>query len=630
MAKMLEPFEAKEYDISISAVADEMRLAYALESRYLELYYLREPWEELWRELFAYMLPEREFVMHWFENGGLSRTDGAKGYIKRIGQRIHDSTAPNALLLLAAGIQGYVVSQQERWFRLNFPHPAMMDLEGARLWLQETEEVIYDDLNRSNFYGEISPLILDSACSGTASQRFFYDDTQDRAVYTTMHPIEILVDENHLQEVDTVFRVFRLNKRQALQHFGPDKLSARILKTESVTESFTFLHAVFPRGDTDASMGLRPRDLGSVLSTDAPYISVYKELKSGMTAGGVSFARGEDGINFGAEPDKILSVGGFREFPYAVWRWDKDTLSKYGTGPGRRNLPQVRQLNHFAELLKTSAHLAARPPYNVPSTLQGAPRLTPHGYNYYTDPAAKIEPILNAVGQYPIGKDREEVLQNGLRESFGIDFFLLISNITATGASKTATEVMELQSEKAAVLASVMRRMGPEYLERVLDWNFHQAMKRDRLPPVPDALREYSGTRYGRLKVDYVGPLAQAQKRLATVQGPLRVVQSLVELLTLKPDAIDVLDIDEIVRMIALDGGMQVQTVRSIEEVQRMRQIAAQRAAQQQFLEDQESAATAHRNFAMGDAQAAGAEGQAAGGGVPAHGATVLPMPAAR
>ena len=624
MADVMEPFVDNELDVTISAVRHEETLARHLDDTLYELRYERYPWEELWREIFAYVLPEREFLLHWFEqNMGTSNRDGAKGYIKRIGLNIHDSTAPNALQLLAAGIQGYVVSEQERWFRFVFPYPEMMEIPGVRVWVQEVENLMYEALARSNFYSQLSPLILDAASCGTATQFFNYDDKSGKAVFSTQFPVQIFIQENARGEVDTVYRIFRLTRRQAIQQFGEERLSRFVLDSKSATESFQFLHAVFPRGDKDHSIGLHDRAEGSILDTDAPWISVYKEIDAGPLNNSTPGSFGtDDGVTRGAEMDKVISVGGYWEFPYAVWRWDTDPLSVYGLSPSRRMLPQIRQLNFMGELLKSGAQLAVRPPWMIPSQLQGRARLTPHAFNYVSDPKAKIEPILNAVGHYPIGQDREADLRQQLNEAFGVDYFLLMARITAQGQSKTATEVLELQSEKAAVLASVKRRMGSDFLEKVIDWLFRQENKRGRLPTPPRALVE-AARRKGAtsLKIDYIGPLAQAQRRHGLVHGRLQILQAIAQYFPMKPEMMDAIKWTELTRAVLLEGGFGADMVHSVAEIEQLREIAMKRAAKQQALEDTESMSRSHRNMESGAGGAAGAEAQPA---------TVLPAPPAR
>ena len=613
----MAPRTQQDHDVNRAAIRDERLLAEMIDMRFAEMQEERRPYEEIWREIVSYVLPEREYMLKWYE-GAPNTTEASRAYVKRIGQNVNDSTPVSSLLLLAAGIQGYVVSEQDRWFRLEFSRPDQIELPGAREWLQEAENAIYMSLSHSNFYSEISPLILDAASVGTATMRSHYDEQHQRSVYATLPPSEVYIAQNDLRVIDTVFRQFSLTRRNAILHFGKENLSRRILESKSYTDKYPFVHAVFPRTAQDVNMGLKPRNLESIAAVDAPYISIYKEYSGGGPYDRSRRPGGGAAAQFRApdEKDKIVSVGGFREFPYSVWRWDRDSIGVYGTSPCRRMLPQIRDLNHFAGLLKQSAMLHVRPPFMVPSTLQGQARLTPGAYNYFTDPTQRIEAITAPSGDYPVGADREDRLRQQVRETLGVDYFVMISQVTALGQSKTATEIMELQSEKAAVLASVKRNMGPDVLDWVIRWEFKQARERGLIPPAPDALQEEVG-RNRELKIHYIGPLAQAQKRLATVQGPLRVMDALLPIFNMYPEGLDNLDLDEFIRELGIDGGLSPGVIRTHAEVQFQREQARARMEQQQQLEDGQAAASAYRNMAMGDAQQQSAP-------------TVLPMPPAR
>ena len=613
MAK--EAFVRREHDIKAS-INDEMRLCEAIDAKYTDMKQERLPWDYLWREIYDYCLPEREFLLNWYEQTSWG-ADGAKGHIKRIGNRIYDMTAPNALHLLTAGIQGYMVSQQDRWFRLTYPDRRMLDMKGGREWLFEVENALYLSFARSNFYTQLPSLILDAATGGTASQRMTYDDKGMRTVFTTMHPIEVFIAENHFGEVDTVYRVFKMTRRQAIQQFGTENLSDEIKQNTSDSDQHLFLHCVFPRSDNDPEMGLNPRNLGSVLSIDAPFISVYKELARGSLNAGNQMTRGQGSYGDSRKMrNKVLHVGGFREFPYAVWRWERDTQGRYGSSPCRRLLPAIRQINDFGRFLTRSAQLHSDPPFNIPAEMQGKVRLTPRGFNYTMDPQHKIEPVDGAGGNYPVGVDREERMAAAIQEAFGTPYFMAMTRLSAEGQSKTATEVIEVQSEKAAVLGSAMGRMGIDYLEPVIDFQFQQEMKHNRLPPAPEWMR-------GRLQVGYTSPLAQAQKRLATIQGPLRLVQALAPIIAVAPTVVDGVDWDELARLMLEDGGMPPSVIRSREQIKELRDAAAAREAQRQTLENIEGASRAAHNLGI-------EVGQVQGGTDAVETEGVLPRAAAR
>ena len=604
----------REVDVKRAVIRDEGLVYDSVNQRLCEMRDHRAPLQAIYRDVWRYVVPERETYLQWYEHGYPTRSNH-DDFAARIGQYIHDSTAASAIQLLSSGLQGHVVSEQDHWFKISFPHPEMDEERGARVFAQETEYILYDRLSKSNFYAELSPLIVDAAGTGTAIQYREYLDDIGGPVFNTLHPIEVFIDINDHRKVDTVYRMFNLTKRQAIMKFGKRNLSERIMR-ESVpsTQQFKFVHAVFPRTDLDPDMGLYPREGGTILAVDAPWISIYVELDE-QVYGENSVSTLTRANDYRDTSNKtVVAVGGYQELPYSVWRWDVDPSTPYGISPTRRMMSLIRDLNYFGELLKEDAQLHVRPPLMVPSSLQGKARISPRGMNYTNDVNAKIEAILGPAGNYPVGADREMNLREQVREGFGVDLFVLMARLTAGGQSKTATEVLELQAEKSAVLASIKRNMGPELLANTLRWTFHQERRRGDMPDIPESLQRFSGTPFGTFRIEFIGPLAQAQKRLATVQGPLRIMEAAFQILDRYPAGWDLLDVDNILRHLFRDGGMPADDVREHETVAQLRRQKAERAAQEQMLEDTESMSRSARNFDTGEGNP---EAAAAAGAMP-------------
>ena len=604
----------REVDVKRAVIRDEGLVYDSVNQRLCEMRDHRNPLQAIYRDVWRYVVPERETYLQWYEHGYPTRSNH-DDFAARIGQYIHDSTAASAIQLLSSGLQGHVVSEQDNWFKVSFPHPEMDEERGAKLFAEECEYILYDRLAKSNFYAELSPLIVDTAGTGTGIQYREYLDDIGGPVFNTLHPIEVFIDINDHRKVDTVYRLFNLTKRQAIMKFGKRNLSERIMR-ESVpsTQQFKFVHAVFPRSDLDPDMGLYPREGGTILAVDAPWISIYVELDE-QVYGENSVSTLTRANDYRDTSDKtVVAVGGYQELPYAVWRWDVDPSTPYGISPTRRMMSLIRDLNYFGELLKEDAQLHVRPPLMVPSSLQGKARISPRGMNYTNDVNAKIEAILGPAGNYPVGADREMNLREQVREGFGVDLFVLMARLTAGGQSKTATEVLELQAEKSAVLASIKRNMGPELLANTLRWTFHQERRRGNMPDIPESLQRFAGTPFGTFRIEFIGPLAQAQKRLATVQGPLRIMEAAFQILDRYPAGWDLLEVDNILRHLFRDGGMPADDVREHETVAQLRRQAAERAAQEQMLEDTESMSRSARNFDTGEGNPAAA---AAAGAMP-------------
>lgn len=576
-----------------SAVRDETALCDYLDRRLSELAYEREPWDYIWRAITEQVLPERQYLFGYYD-ANITTKHEASSYIRTIASNIFDTEAQRAIHLLTAGMQGYVLNQSSPWFAHTTTRRRMRELPGVLPYLQDVDEQLLNAVSRSNFYSESIPLIMDAAATGTAT--FWMEQMKDGYGYSfrCLPPSEVFIAENAMRQVDTVYRVFTMTKRQVIERFGYENISQRMRNARSDTETFQILHAVFPRTDAiDQEAGLTARAPRSILNMDAPYFSVYKELAAPDTSTSAPFSSRADTR---PEDKKILGTEGFNYFPYCVWRWQIVTPAPYAIGPTQTILPQVYQSNFFAKILAQSAQLHVQPPFNIPSGLDGEPALVPGGYNHMTNPQERIEAILTAGGQYPIGLDREDRMARAIRDHYGVEYFLLVTGSQGSAASKTATEVLELQSEKAAVLNSMMGRLGVDVLRPMLSWLFNVERSMGAMPDLPPALGEFSGTPDGRLEIVYVSPLALAQRRLASVIGPLRIWESLVPIFQVDPTSIDAIDTAAFVRHLAAEGGMPMDVVRTMEMIEQRRRAAAERVQQQQSLENAEMIGRAMRN----------------------------------
>ena len=482
-------------------VRDEVQLSRELDYRLSEMQSIRRPYETQWKEIAELVVPEYEFVINQWLND--SYYDGPKGSDKAIGEKIYDSTALTSLKTLADGLMGYLVSRSSRWFHLIFQDSAYMEYPGVRQWIFEVEDILYHQLSRSNFYDELHPSLMIGGAMGTATQFRQYDDARMQPHFSTRNPVECYVAANHMGEVDTVYRVFRMTRRQAEQMFDPNLLSDRIKEDNSGPRSWPFLHAVVPRSDLDSKMGLNNRAMGSLMSIDQPYASIYKELSSGGDSSSGSESRGNAAIT------SIISAGGFRENPYTVWRWSTEPLSVYGSSPSRKLLPLIRQLNQWSEMLLLAGEMNVTPPANIPISMGKRHRLHPRGVNFYHNHQEKAE-FMRPMGNYPIGPEREARLAAMIREAYGTDTFLMLQQLASNaGTPRTAFETAELVSERAAVLGSTLGRLQNDQIEPNVAWLYQQERARGHLPEPPDSL-----VAAGRppLKLEMDGELARAQK----------------------------------------------------------------------------------------------------------------------
>jgi hypothetical protein len=500
----------------------------------------RSPWEELWQEIADFVQPRRSH----------QETDDTRGQM--LGDKIYDGSPGSAAQMLADGMEGYYVSPSFEWINLHMEDPRLEQMPGVRRWLEEVQEHLYSVLRRSNFYQSMSEYFLDAATIGTATIYSEEDPKDGRINFSCRHPWEVYIAEDQFNRVDTHYREFRMTGRAIEQRFG-DQCPEAIKRANETNpdERYTVIHACFPSSDS----------MIQVTGRGFPTLSMYV-LPASKKAN--------------EWPNRLVKEGGYRTNPYQTWRWRTNSNEIYGRSPAADAIYDIKMANQIGRTMLKAAQRSVEGPYNVPSTLRGQVRLGPLGLNYYKDPNQLITPI-PANSNYPLGIDQQERTRQIIEQRFYADLWLLLSR---TDRQMTAREVIEKQGEKAALLGTVIGRLDSECLDPLIDRVLDIEYESGRLPPIPPALLMAAGA---GLRIEYLGPLAQAQRRLFKTQGPLQALEAGLPLAQVDPSVLDFVDLGKAFELIMRELGMPEDAMRDEREVRSIRvaRVQAQQAQMQ-------------------------------------------------
>lgn len=517
----------------------------AIHDRLEELKQIRRPWETVWQEVANFVAPRREHMEVW------------ESTTKKTGERMYDGTPLSAAEMMADGLQGYLVSPAFNWFTLGLPQTAALELPGVRQWLQDVQEHLYWVFRVSNFYQAISEFFHDAVTIGTSTLYSEDDPVTGRLVFSTRDTFETYVAEDQYGTVDTVYREYEQPIRNIAQRFGEENLPSAyqddLIRTPD--RKVTVVHAVQPRAD---------RMLGSTGNRDMPFASFYILPES------------DDNSNW-----HVISEAGYVQLPYHVWRWKKNTNETYGRSPAQEALVDIQGLNSIGKTMLSATQKSVMPSYNVPYEMRGRVNLGAGGMTYFKDPG-RVPFQVSDVVRYPFGADREQNFREIIKQRFKVDFFLMLQSAER---QMTATEVMERQGEKAAVLGTAIGRLNSEALDPLFDRVFSMEYRAGRMPPPPAALIELIGA---PITIEYIGPLAQAQRKLFESQGSMRALEVMAPMMQMDPNVRDILNFDEIARSLLHTFGVPQEAVRSREEIAALREqrlLAQQQAAAMQQIE---------------------------------------------
>ena len=471
------------------------------------------------------------------------------------------SSPCNFMDVLVSGLVGYSISPNIVWLKLSLEQTELLDRYGVKDWLEKTEIVFYSEFNRSNMYKQIPHLVRSACTIGHGVILIDEDMKNERLRFSFRRANEIYLEADEYDEVDTVYRVYQMTVKNAVEFFGKENMSQDTQNdyedSKRRYKKIRLLHAVYPREEYDEN---------ALKNTRMKYASVDIEL----------------------DKDHLIRESGYKENPYAVFEWSKLSGFAYSDSPAMQAMPDIRLLNIANETMFQIAQMSAMPALSVPDDMKDV-HMIPRGYNFYTDPTKKIEPIRTGEN-YPITIQIVQSIEQRVKEWFSVDFFLMLQQ---QQGNRTATEVMELQGEKAAVLSSLIVGLN-QTLQQIVTRSFNLLLTAGKIPDPPQSLIGSNA----QLKVDFVGPLAQAQKKYHQAGGIAQALSLAQPIIQAFPPAADYIDADILVKRAMEGTGMPQSVIREDDDVTKIRQARAEQQAaliQQQALMQQSQ--TLAQNF---------------------------------
>lgn len=512
--------------------------------RHLALLTERSSWDAHWRDLSDYIQPRRSRFLSTEANSGVKKND-----------LIINGTATWAHRTLASGMMSGMTSPARPWFRLTTPDPELAEFGAVKDWLYVVEDRIRLSFSRSNIYNALHTTYSDLGWAATACLHIEEDfESVLRASVFPLGQFSLATDARGM--VDTVYREFSMTVGQLVKEFSLERCSQAVqsqFKNGQLDAWVQVVHVMEPNG---------AREPGRMGPAGKRTMSCYFE-KSG-------------------EEDKLLRTSGYDEFPCMAPRWSITGEDVYGSGPSMDALGDIRALQTIERRSAQAFDKIVTPPMAAPanmlalgeiSMLPGSiiPVDATHPGNTFR-PAYEIHP---STLQYIEVAKREH--EKRIRTAFFADIWLMFAE--HDGPQMTATEVAKRQEEKMLQLGPVYERVQDELLDPLIRRTFGILWRNHYLPDPPPELAAAGG-----LRVEYISPMAQAQKLLGS--GAIeRVFAFTGNLVGVFPDIKDKLDPDQAVDEYAAMYGVPPRVVRTDKDVAAMRaarQKAKEAAAAQQ------------------------------------------------
>ena len=495
-------------------------------------------WQNLWQECADWCLPNNDNINR-VRIGGQEKPP----------QRMID-TCIEANYNFAAGFFSHMFPPNTVWAKYRHPSPLMMQDEQVAKYFEDVSRIIHQVLIGSNFAQEQFQALLSLGCFGTNCLSLEEDD-KEIIRFKNIQVNHIRIDQNHLGEVDTVAREFKLTIRQAIQMYGLEALhEAGLDRIEeelnlNYEKKYTFIQCVQPRIDYD------PR---SKKSTKLPFGSYHVSKKTG----------------------KIVKESGFDYNPYKVSRFTVGNEEIYGRSPMSMVLGTARRTNVIYRSMLISAEQHANPQWLIPDddSVSGMSNRAGAFIRWRaTNPAGKPE-RLAPNGDPGIAAEMYKQHDDQIKKMFFNHLFRPLDAYR----NMTATEVNERMTTDLMQLAPFVSRYIEEHVTPVMEHTYYVLAKKKMLPPIPEVLSEAP-----EYEVDYVGRLSMATKSFETM-GAVNTLRMFGEIAQMSPQlqqSIDNVDPDKLFREIWYANSSSMNALKDPQAVGEER-MTQQRAMQEQ------------------------------------------------
>ena len=499
---------------------------------------VRKDYEADWRETARLAQPARSRFLSSDKDKNLRRARNAS---------LFDEHGLFASRTLANGMTSGLSSQSRPWFQLSTYDDALTEQPDVKAWLDDVEKRLYSFFASTNFYGASKTGYLELGLFGTEACVMAEHD-QAGAVCHSLTAGEYWIATSTALVADTLYRRVPMSVRQTVDTFGKavSQRVQRLYDTSNYDEVVNVFHAIEPRAD---------RDTAKIDGRNKPWASVWWDEDDGNC-------------------HTVLREGGYDEQPFWAPRWDTTGSDTYGYSPGMEALPSLRELQMQSKRRNEAIDHLIKPELITPAGMK-ITRQPGNVVSASSVDAAGVQPsfvpdyrVVQAVSE-EINKSKEAI-----DRLFYADLFMAITNMQGI-QPRNMEEIASRNEEKLTQIGPVIERVNTEKLEVAIDRAFAIMQRKGLLQPPPDALEGKD------LKINFVSILTQMQRMVGIGQIE-RTAGFVGNLAGVFPEAVDKINVDEMIDEYAERAGAPARLIRSSDEVAKIREQRAQQQAMQQ------------------------------------------------
>ena len=534
--------------LSVRTSADE-KLREHCDHRFKAMMALRQGYDAEWYEIAGLCMPQR--------SKRLVENHKGKHKSASVKSNLYDGHSIRSFEVCANGMLSGLSSRSRPWFKPKLADEDLNDYYPVRVWLDQVGGLLYQAFSISNFYESALSCYLEMAAFGTAATLIQKHDS----LVSVSHPMtagEYSITVGEDQRPDSLCRSYTMTARQMVATFVADRYDSKTLHWDRVSRQ---VKEAWNNGNYEHEFVVR-----QLIEPNPAYVPG----RIGAIGMPIRSMKWEEGCD---DKKRFLAIQGYHEQPFMAPRWETIGGDVFGTGRGKKALPDMRALQLQSKRKGEATDMAVKPPTWGPPSVDRVSMLPgQHTTVAAVDMTQGIQPIYQIPYQViaAINADVDDARRAIDRMTYA-DLFMAITNMDGV-QPRNVEELVRRHEEQLTQLGPVTDRANAEFLQVAFDRMFGLLERGGLLPPAPEEIEGMD------IQVDFTSVLAQAQKLMGISQTE-RAVSFVGNLAGAWPDALDNVDTDAVIRDYWERSGAPA---RGLRDERARDQMRAARAKQQQ------------------------------------------------
>lgn len=512
-----------------------------IKAKFNAMFNNRQKYISRWKDIRDYQLPF------------LGVFDDEQDQSKVHTDKINNGVAWESCQIFASGVMSGMTPPSRKWFKLTLENAELAANSKVAEVLDDREQILYAVFAKSNFYNTVHQTYMELPFG--QSPMSIMPDAKVGVRFTSFPIGTYALECGSNGDVNTFGRKYRMTADQLVEEFGynacPDKVKRAFDDGKGNASTFVVCWLVMPNKDRNGKLG----------NKNMPYSSIYWVE--------------------GSNTDEILRHSGFEEWAIPIARHTTHDLSGYGKGCAWFAQSDAQMLQLLEKDLVTAIELGIKPPMSASSGVIGSVNLFPGGVTE-VDTNEKVEPIFNVGIDVANVQAKIQFVSESIKRAYSADLFLMLDNLDA--GQMTAREVMERTQEKMQQLGPVVERLQSEFLNPIIERTYGILDRAGIFPPIDDDVAEMLNGL--DVKIEYISPLAQAQKMssLVNIEQYYAFIMSLAQG---NANIVQKFNFEEAADIYGVNLGVPIKVIRSNDEYKEIME------KQQQAQQEQEEQAQA-------------------------------------